>query len=88
MIGGYIDPIGLGMGFMIPVITVEGTNARYIQKQLGRLMELKLEPFNIEDVKEFHELPELYEIDESIDCLLYTSPSPRDGLLSRMPSSA
>ena len=25
---------------------------------------------------------------ESHDCLLYTSPSPRDGLLSRMPSSA
>ena len=26
--------------------------------------------------------------DQSICCLLYTSPSPRDGLLSRMPSSA
>ena len=26
--------------------------------------------------------------DMAIDCLLYTSPSPRDGLLSRMPSSA
>ena len=26
--------------------------------------------------------------DVSDDCLLYTSPSPRDGLLSRMPSSA
>ena len=26
--------------------------------------------------------------DEFMDCLLYTSPSPRDGLLSRMPSSA
>ena len=26
--------------------------------------------------------------DTSITCLLYTSPSPRDGLLSRMPSSA
>ena len=26
--------------------------------------------------------------DNSSDCLLYTSPSPRDGLLSRMPSSA
>ena len=26
--------------------------------------------------------------DKDIDCLLYTSPSPRDGLLSRMPSSA
>ena len=25
---------------------------------------------------------------ESLPCLLYTSPSPRDGLLSRMPSSA
>ena len=25
---------------------------------------------------------------EGGDCLLYTSPSPRDGLLSRMPSSA
>ena len=26
--------------------------------------------------------------DEDYICLLYTSPSPRDGLLSRMPSSA
>ena len=25
---------------------------------------------------------------EEVRCLLYTSPSPRDGLLSRMPSSA
>ena len=28
------------------------------------------------------------DIDRLWDCLLYTSPSPRDGLLSRMPSSA
>ena len=27
-------------------------------------------------------------LQEEWDCLLYTSPSPRDGLLSRMPSSA
>ena len=27
-------------------------------------------------------------VDHAWDCLLYTSPSPRDGLLSRMPSSA
>ena len=27
-------------------------------------------------------------LDIVADCLLYTSPSPRDGLLSRMPSSA
>ena len=29
-----------------------------------------------------------YAIDDSITCLLYTSPSPRDATLSRMPSSA
>ena len=27
-------------------------------------------------------------VNDHISCLLYTSPSPRDGLLSRMPSSA
>ena len=27
-------------------------------------------------------------LEEDLACLLYTSPSPRDGLLSRMPSSA
>ena len=32
-------------------------------------------------------LPDLL-VTRSSDCLLYTSPSPRDGLLSRMPSSA
>ena len=31
---------------------------------------------------------EFESLKESLDCLLYTSPSPRDGLLSRMPSSA
>ena len=28
------------------------------------------------------------ELTENVDCLLYTSPSPRDSNLSRMPSSA
>ena len=28
------------------------------------------------------------EVAQHLGCLLYTSPSPRDGLLSRMPSSA
>ena len=32
--------------------------------------------------------PEILILDEATSCLLYTSPSPRDGLLSRMPSSA
>ena len=34
------------------------------------------------------QLPVNCRITQSIACLLYTSPSPRDGLLSRMPSSA
>ena len=29
-----------------------------------------------------------YKVDTGIGCLLYTSPSPRDATLSRMPSSA
>ena len=33
-------------------------------------------------------LEEEQSINEASACLLYTSPSPRDGLLSRMPSSA
>ena len=31
---------------------------------------------------------EAFAMEQFMDCLLYTSPSPRDGLLSRMPSSA
>ena len=33
-------------------------------------------------------LDRIYLYEESKDCLLYTSPSPRDGTSSRMPSSA
>ena len=32
--------------------------------------------------------PSFYQAADNKNCLLYTSPSPRDGLLSRMPSSA
>ena len=34
------------------------------------------------------ELEEMDNLPDTLRCLLYTSPSPRDGLLSRMPSSA
>ena len=34
------------------------------------------------------EIFKMPDIGEGMACLLYTSPSPRDGLLSRMPSSA
>ena len=35
-----------------------------------------------------YRMPRIHEVDPGSGCLLYTSPSPRDGLLSRMPSSA
>ena len=35
-----------------------------------------------------HHLDGVGEVAQIVVCLLYTSPSPRDGLLSRMPSSA
>ena len=39
-------------------------------------------------INPLRETPVLERADGSRLCLLYTSPSPRDGLLSRMPSSA
>ena len=48
------------------------------------ISEGSLSPHDILSLKGVEELTE-YVVN---DCLLYTSPSPRDGLLSRMPSSA
>ena len=41
-------------------------------------------------IAKFLDMPyiKVYEVATFYSCLLYTSPSPRDGLLSRMPSSA
>ena len=41
-----------------------------------------------EIIEEISDYREAIQSLESKACLLYTSPSPRDGLLSRMPSSA
>ena len=50
-------------------------------KALGYAEEDKLK---LEDVNQFDQL----HYHGTLSCLLYTSPSPRDRLLSRMPSSA
>ena len=41
-----------------------------------------------DDTKIYNAVKSSEDIDNLQACLLYTSPSPRDGLLSRMPSSA
>ena len=51
------------------------------------LEDVRLEQLR-EDLQGFSNYSQLTHIGNYIDCLLYTSPSPRDGLLSRMPSSA
>ena len=48
---------------------------------ISRLLDSKLD-------KKFADFKRALEQKELSTCLLYTSPSPRDGLLSRMPSSA
>ena len=53
----------------------------------GRTITSLVERKNAEAVKALNEMGVTLH-DWSRDCLLYTSPSPRDGLLSRMPSSA
>ena len=56
-------------------------NGSYIRDQMQKVIDKE----GLPDVV-FHSLR--HTSVESIVCLLYTSPSPRDGLLSRMPSSA
>ena len=46
-----------------------------------------LPPYKLASL-EAHPQPSVVEVGKTKICLLYTSPSPRDGLLSRMPSSA
>ena len=52
------------------------------------LISKQLELFRSKHHEMENQLNALIEIARNNDCLLYTSPSPRDGLLSRMPSSA
>ena len=57
----------------------------------GQVINLKAQFLREVGAKELacrEELKEVRAMDLSQNCLLYTSPSPRDGLLSRMPSSA
>ena len=51
--------------------------------------EVRLDLFDDQGEQFFPEFTDGDAINElEVTCLLYTSPSPRDGLLSRMPSSA
>ena len=84
----------------ISFLIVEGIFAKEIANTLYNqnyfFLELKINKNDcmkrviLRDLKERGKAKKQAEVDflKSWDCLLYTSPSPRDGLLSRMPSSA
>ena len=63
----------------------EGVNLRIMLKMLRVLVEVPHEVVVVHDTPHDDSLDVVSELSS---CLLYTSPSPRDGLLSRMPSSA
>ena len=72
------------------------TQAQRDEEQLSKIRDIPLEliddfpdhPFKVRDDEDMMQLVESVKERGVITCLLYTSPSPRDGLLSRMPSSA
>ena len=56
----------------------EGTVAR-LREEIGGYFKVETD---------YQKMDILQTVDQSMICLLYTSPSPRDATLSRMPSSA
>ena len=57
-------------------------------KKLNKANVLYSEGVRLTDIDTFKMGSLIFHMSKSATCLLYTSPSPRDGLLSRMPSSA
>ena len=88
----YSDPADHYSHRVRIVLAEKGVSAEIISVEAGR------QPPKLIEVNPYGSLPTLVDRDlalwestvvmEYLDCLLYTSPSPRDGLLSRMPSSA
>ena len=72
-------------GLIKPFRTGGGTR-RYSQEDIDKLIQiqnLSQRGINLDGIKIIYEMKDKIE-----DCLLYTSPSPRDKRQSRMPSSA
>ena len=82
----YTDPCTIALSFMrysvhCPSAPYENSSFVDIDDAWGLCLDLS-EEFGYAEVRQGEHLLGSY------TCLLYTSPSPRDGLLSRMPSSA
>ena len=73
-----------------PKVKKEKKSKKEITVQVGDTVELDVETDKIKSGKKMKKGQSEMEMAVRLvlSCLLYTSPSPRDGLLSRMPSSA
>ena len=80
------DGILLKVGYCITRATVKGNGTYYVTK----CPYFELKGHNTSVTKSgYIKLPDnISELNDYMCCLLYTSPSPRDATLSRMPSSA
>ena len=67
---------------------IENKAAEFRQQALAALDSKAVSAVPVEQIAEHYLGYELEFVEDNNSCLLYTSPSPRDGLLSRMPSSA
>ena len=72
-------------GEMVAIMGSSGSGKSTLLNIIGILDELDSGEYTLDGI-EIKDLTEKKAAQYS--CLLYTSPSPRDGLLSRMPSSA
>ena len=82
LVGGYIRDLILGrLNSVIDVDILVPKNAINVGKKIADKFEGKF--IILDEARDVVRI-----IFKHISCLLYTSPSPRDGLLSRMPSSA
>ena len=70
------------------VVSILVSSVAVVLAQQSASFSYTIGPFYSVDLYVSPTVSELVGIESTYGCLLYTSPSPRDGLLSRMPSSA
>jgi len=93
----FLEAISFSHGAVLNISNVareceveKRTVHNYIEILYDLLMAYSLSVFSKKAKRAIKQHPKFYFFDTGVfrTCLLYTSPSPRDGLLSRMPSSA
>ena len=87
-IGASISRALAAAGARVVCADIDGKAAGNIAKELGGdCMPLTVDVGDVDSIETMLDQT-MEQFGQLNTCLLYTSPSPRDGLLSRMPSSA